>query len=256
MPLSFPSIVVPADAPSMPTAKDWTSIFKGFGGLLGYWSPDAPFVDTTGGNITLIRPAAGTATLSPIMASTPQLVTRPGETYPVIRSTGTQATSDLDGMVVNNHGLVGGDSWTLMTMWRGENPGTGETGNIFTVSGDGEVYSYVNYSTGPFRINAGGNNPTTATADMTKWTMAVTRFTPSNVSVSLNGAAPQSFNHSLSQTGQPLTIRMWMRGTARQNGLNGWMSSSALWLGALSDAQVAQIFTAVQSIYGPSFLGS
>lgn len=256
MPLNFPSIVVPADAPSMPTAKNWTSVFNGFGGLLGYWSPDAPFVDTTGGNITLIRPAAGVATLSPIMASTPQLVTRPGETYPVIRSTGTQATSDLDGMVVNNHGLVGGDSWTLMTMWRGENPGTGETGNIFTVSGDGEVYSYVNYSTGPFRINAGGNNPTTATADMTKWTMAVTRFTPSNISVSLNGAAPQSFSHSLSQTGQPLTIRMWMRGTARQNGLNGWMSSSALWLGALSDAQVAQIFTAVQSIYGPSFLGS
>ncbi len=256
MPLSFPSIVVPADAPSMPTAKDWTSIFKGFGGLLGYWSPDAPFVDTTGGNITLIRPAAGTATLSPIMASTPQLVTRSGEAYPSIRSTGTQAGSDLDGMVVNNHGLVGGNSWTLLTMYRGENPGTGETGNIFTVSGDGEVYSYVNYSTGPFRINAGGNNATSATADMTKWTLVVTRYTPSNVSVSLNGAAPQSFSHSLTQTGDPLTIRMWMRGTARQNGLNGWMSSTALWLGALSDAQVAQIFAAVQSIYGPSFLGS
>ena len=60
----------------------------------------------------------------------------------------------------------------------------------------------------------------------------------------------------LAHADEPLTIRMWMRGTARQNGLNGWMSSSALWLGALSDAQVAQIFAAVQSIYGPSFLGS
>jgi len=256
MPLSFPSILVPADAPSMPTAKDWTSIFKGFGGLLGYWSPDVPFVDTVAGNITLIRPAAGTATLSPIMASTPQLVTRSGEAYPSIRSTGTQPGSDHDGMVVNNHGLVGGNSWTLMTMFRGENPGTGETGNIFTVSGDGEVFSYINYSTGPFRINAGGVKVSSATADMTKWTLVVARFTPSAVSVSLNGAAPQSFSHSLAQTGNPLTVRMWMRGTARHNGLNGWMSSTALWLGALSDAQVAQIFAAVQGIYGPSFLGS
>ena len=254
MPLIFPSIEVPSGVAAMSTAKNWTSTFAALPNLIGYWSPDPFFVDRVAGNITAIRPAAGSATLTAI--NTPVLETRSGENYPVIRSTGLTANDNYDGFLVNNHGLTDASSWTAVVLFRGIDPGDADTLKILSAAGQRDNFAYVSY--GSARVNfsqsgGGGNFLVNNSIDTTKWSWVALRKSDTQRAINANGGDTKLQSDTVVSSPSALTFSFLRRSTS---GLNGWCAGMWLYGSWLSDANLSTWPAFISDTYGAGFIGS